>query len=765
MILCSLLAMGVGLANVTDEAGKRRFTLADDIGLSHFGDPYTLNVDPITFSPDGHYFVVVTERGLIDQNRPESTLRVFSTEAVHQFLGYPNAVREPPPVWTLKESTYKEGPVVTHVRWLADSGGFAFLVKNVTGNDQLFLANLNTKTVRVLTSDDQNVTGYDICRPDRFVYTLQSPAVRDKTISEGRTSSIVGTGHSLNSLIFPEDTYSSTSKSHDLSELWAVVNGKRFQVKDKSSGRPFSLYRDGQDALALSPDGRFAVTARAFEVIPPQWETLYPPPTPQSAYQLRAGRQDLASLFGYEYVSEYVLVDLNRGKVKSLTDAPIAGAAGWWSGTRAAWAADGQSVALSNTFLPPGGDVSRSKTNRPCVAVVNVETGRPTCVEQLKETENGNHFIEKVHFISGSGERLIVDVMSRGLLTSISYIRGNEGSWTAQATTNGSTLQSPTINVAVKEGLNSPPVLVATDKASRATRVILDPNPQLKTIELGQASVFKWKDKGGRDWIGALYKPPDYSGAERYPLVIQTSGFLENQFRPGGIYTTAYAAQELVAAGFVVLETRCPISVIPAEEGPCNVGGYEAAVQQLVADGVVDPNRVGIIGFSRTCYHVMKALTTSTLHFKAASITDGVNEGYLQYVTTVDQGSNAIAHEADAMIGAPPFGEGLQQWLKRSPEFNLDKVEAALQVVAIGRSGVLFMWEPYAVLRLLKKPVDLIILNSDEHVLTNPGARIISQGGTVDWFRFWLNSEEDPDPAKADQYARWRELRKLREGN
>jgi len=38
-----------------------------------------------------------------------------------------------------------------------------------------------------------------------------------------------------------------------------------------------------------------------------------------------------------------------------------------------------------------------------------------------------------------------------------------------------------------------------------------------------------------------------------------------------------------------------------------------------------------------------------------------------------------------------------------------------------------------------------------------------SQGGTVDWFRFWLKSEEDPEPAKAEQYIRWRELRKLHE--
>jgi hypothetical protein len=43
--------------------------------------------------------------------------------------------------------------------------------------------------------------------------------------------------------------------------------------------------------------------------------------------------------------------------------------------------------------------------------------------------------------------------------------------------------------------------------------------------------------------------------------------------------------------------------------------------------------------------------------------------------------------------------------------------------------------------------------------------RLASQGGSVDWFRFWLKGEEDPDPAKAEQYKRWRGLRELQSEN
>jgi hypothetical protein len=42
---------------------------------------------------------------------------------------------------------------------------------------------------------------------------------------------------------------------------------------------------------------------------------------------------------------------------------------------------------------------------------------------------------------------------------------------------------------------------------------------------------------------------------------------------------------------------------------------------------------------------------------------------------------------------------------------------------------------------------------------------MVSQQGNVDWFAFWLKGEEDADPAKTEQYIRWRELRRLQEQN
>ncbi len=70
--------------------------------------------------------------------------------------------------------------------------------------------------------------------------------------------------------------------------------------------------------------------------------------------------------------------------------------------------------------------------------------------------------------------------------------------------------------------------------------------------------------------------------------------------------------------------------------------------------------------------------------------------------------------------------------------------------------GTLAEWEPYLALSRLNKPVDLIVLKEGTHPLTNSGQRMVSQGSTVDWMRFWLKGEEDPNPGKSEQFARWR---------
>jgi dipeptidyl aminopeptidase/acylaminoacyl peptidase len=194
-------------------------------------------------------------------------------------------------------------------------------------------------------------------------------------------------------------------------------------------------------------------------------------------------------------------------------------------------------------------------------------------------------------------------------------------------------------------------------------------------------------------------------------------------------------------------------------EAQDQVAGYVSAIDQLASEGIIDPKRVGIIGFSRTCWYVETALIEHPKRFAAASISDGIDQSYMQSMVfdpDTPSDSQRIYH-------ARPFGDGLKQWIDLAPGFHLDKVQTPLLITAIKPTAVLEEWEIYSSLYQQKKPVDLIYIPNGQHVLQKPLDRFASQQANVDWFRFWLEGEENTSPDEGSQFRRWRKLRAMHE--
>lgn len=753
----------------SNEAQKRSFSLADDIEMTKISmTPQRSGGDVAMFSPDGQHMAVVTERGLVDRNLVEDSIWIWNTDELRQFVSNPKQPLPPPPARLVQMATFSKGPIILGLRWLGDSSGVVFIGIGNNGNAQIFHADVATKVLKPLTPDDQDVTGFDL-RNGNLAYTVRSQEILSAAQHKPKRPAFV-TGENLIDLLFPLDLYPERVRNESNNcDLWAVIGGRRFQVENPQTGEPVHLHQWAawydQPGFALSPDGRTVAAVNAVALVPEEWGKYKERPGLPSR-PMTLGKQDLHSFNDVGYVSTYSLIDLATGAFQQLVNAPEGRSRDWYGLRQPRWSQDGRFVLLPNTFLPledVESDELQKRRQYPCASVVDISTFKVDCIlPSIAEGEKGYEDIVDERFDSSDSSKIIFDSRLEKNGKSIVFHRSAKGGWEKI----GLGASRPTgayhpIDVNEKQGLNEPPVFIAKDRATNTSREFWDPNPQFKDINFGEVSIVGWRDHTGHEWEAGLFKPPDFVPGRHYPLVIQTHGFFKDYFTTHGSLPTAFAARELAAAGIMVLQMPDDLNGVEStpKEAPRHVAGFESAVEKLAADGLIDSDKVGIVGFSRSCYYVMQALTASKLHFAAASITDGVTYSYWQYIGFVDYGSHS---DAESVIGGPPIGPGLKDWMDRSPDFNLDKVDAPLLIVEQGGLTLVEQWGEYAGLRVLKKPVELLDLGGEnyEHVLTNPRKRLASQGSTVDWMRFWLKGEEDPDPSKTEQFTRWRKLRK-----
>ena len=211
--------------------------------------------------------------------------------------------------------------------------------------------------------------------------------------------------------------------------------------------------------------------------------------------------------------------------------------------------------------------------------------------------------------------------------------------------------------------------------------------------------------------------------------MFQTHGFNEKEFLTDGAFPTAMAARPMAARGMLVLQVR-EIPVSPSvmsspQEVETMREGYVAVIEQLDAEGLIDPHKVGIIGFSRTGWYVLNTLLHAKNYFAAATLAECTYMSFGEYILNADYlGQLGRAKQIASALGAEPFGAGLQKWIADSAGFNTDKIDVPVFFEANSPAAMTYSWDLYALMRLQNKPVELLYMRNGEHVLRKPLERL-----------------------------------------
>lgn len=761
------------------------FTVTDSIKMVRFGGAYQ-EAEP-QVSPDGKYAAVVTSKGLLASNQIESTLWVFDTEDVRRFLRQTSGTAKPPAPKQVAQLSATPGTlfldnyvsIISNVQWLPDSRTVIFLGQGGDGKSywhKLYKADIAAPALQAITSDQYDVNRA-VASGDSIVFTqaASQPSTTKVPPGEAINSSATDvTGRSLMFILFHDSPQLGTNFDAFFDRyraLWVKSGSNtsmQVQLVNSVTGSPVHILNHFPDILSVSPDAKFAVILMAVENMPPSWGDY----AGYFGATFKAGDPATTSQRNLLRPVEYGLVSLGTGSVTPLVSGPLGWSLGHSNANEVIWSRDSESLMVTNVFLPLDGvDQSERERRRqkPCVAVViHAASGNFSCVAFSLASAHKKAGLKNASF--GNTEQDVVLETWRANEKPITEEFHNENSKWALVPPGEEVYQSKVnhhpqdaisggMSFEIRQALNEPPELWARENATGVNKRLWNPNLPLSTINLGEASIVHWTDNSGHQWVAGLVKPPSYSSEKRFPLVIQTHGFDEDEFMTDGAYSSMFSARALAASGIVVLQM--PINKAhqtELSEIPDQIEGFASAIKYLSSVKLIDPARVGIIGFSRTCLHAEGALINRPGLFTAAAIGDGVDESYLSYLFYADPEQGSSQPEAEKMWGGRPFGSGLKKWFDRAPGFNLGKVKAPLLIQAFGRDSILGEWEIYSSLRNQRKPVDLLWVPDGQHILQQPLQRAASQQYNVDWFRFWLQGYEDPDQAKDRQYQRWEEL-------
>jgi dipeptidyl aminopeptidase/acylaminoacyl peptidase len=172
---------------------------------------------------------------------------------------------------------------------------------------------------------------------------------------------------------------------------------------------------------------------------------------------------------------------------------------------------------------------------------------------------------------------------------------------------------------------------------------LTDLNAQAAGWPAGTLDVVSWKSQDGATIEGVLHKPADFDPAKKYPLLVVIHGGPTGVSRAVPYTSTIYPIDVWVPRGVLVLEPNYRGSAGYGEKFRAlnvrNLGVGDAwdvlsGIDSLIAKGMVDPARVGTMGWSQGGYISAFLATHDASRFKAISVGAGISDWMTYYVNT-----------------------------------------------------------------------------------------------------------------------------------
>jgi dipeptidyl aminopeptidase/acylaminoacyl peptidase len=279
-----------------------------------------------------------------------------------------------------------------------------------------------------------------------------------------------------------------------------------------------------------------------------------------------------------------------------------------------------------------------------------------------------------------------------------------------------------------------------------APRPLTNLNPQVATWKLPQLSTVAWRSADGTEVEGVLELPPDWKPGQKVPLAVALHGGPTTAVYLHLDYDLYLDRLILPARGYAVL---CPnyrgstgygdkfLTDLVSRENDRDVADVLAGVDELVARGVADPDRLAVLGWSNGGY-LTNCVIAKTARFKAASSGAGIVD------TVMEWGANdEPAYPTVFKTGFP--WQRPEVYRRSSPTYELNRIRTPT-LIHVGandercpppQSRMLYR----ALREYVKVPTELLTYPGEPHGLQRYKHRQAKLEWDLAWFERYVKGE------------------------
>ncbi|MCR6789655.1 MULTISPECIES: S9 family peptidase [Bacillus cereus group] len=280
---------------------------------------------------------------------------------------------------------------------------------------------------------------------------------------------------------------------------------------------------------------------------------------------------------------------------------------------------------------------------------------------------------------------------------------------------------------------------------------ITDENSFFKGKLKSNREIISWKSSDGLEIEGVLSTPVEFDTNKKYPLLVVIHGGPNWASFPifSDCFNEKYPIEQFVEKGFIVLEPNYRgssgygnefLKANYRKQGFADYDDVISGVEALVKKGIVDKDRVGVMGWSNGGY-ISAFCSTFSSRFKAISVGDGITNWSTHYVNT------DIPYFIRMYLGDNPWND--PEIYKKISPMTYIKSACTPTLIQHGEKDVRIpitnAYELYEGLRAMEVDTELIIFKGMAYSSNQPGMRVAIMKQNLMWFSHYILGESMRD--------------------